>query len=42
MNDEVKEDEMGITCSTYGGEEKSMYNSGWKASWKEIIRKMEM
>jgi hypothetical protein len=30
ISDQINEDEMGVVCSTHGGGEKRVQNSGWK------------
>jgi hypothetical protein len=37
--DQIKEDEMGGSCSTHGGDEKCIQNFGWKPQGEETIQK---
>jgi hypothetical protein len=39
MHNEVKEDEMGRACSTNGGEEECIYDTGVKARRKDTTGK---
>jgi hypothetical protein len=39
QNDEVKEDEMGMACSTHGGEEECTEDFGGESGRKETTRK---